>query len=244
MEGKKSGKIILILVIIAVIAMACYIYINKTNSDKEIEELKTNVNNMQSTMNNLQEEINNTITTVLEESNNSNVVTNNMSNNNTTVSNDNVPFTEDQIKTAFTNYLELRANAGGDNLLNILTQKGDLNYDYLKDNAQNDGQVITNVKFSDYKNAMLKYVSESEFEKNWNSTQYFDQNKDGYLTKAQGGGALRVYTIKSITKDNDFTYSASTTSVVEDYDTTPENEEFTFTVKSYNGNCVIDSVDD
>lgn len=89
---------------------------------------------------------------------------------------------------------------------------------------------------------MLNYVTENEFERNWTSKIDLREDSNGYLTHLQGGGGLRVYTINSITKINDSTYSAKITSIVEDDNTTKLNEEFTFTVKLYNGNCVIDSV--
>ena len=89
---------------------------------------------------------------------------------------------------------------------------------------------------------MLNYVSEKEFEKNWNTTLYFGKNDEGYLTKPQGGGGLRVYTIESCVKNNNSTYTAKTSSIAENDNSTKENKDFIFTVKSYNGNCVIDSI--
>ena len=83
-------------------------------------------------------------------------------------------------------------------------------------------------------------MSESEFEKNWTLTRYFSENSNGYLTKREGGGSLRVYTIKSITETEISTYYAETTSIVDDEDTMKENENFAFAVTSYNGKCVID----
>ena len=89
---------------------------------------------------------------------------------------------------------------------------------------------------------MLNYVSESEFEKNWTTSLYFKENSNGYLTKVQGGGGLRVYTINSIIKTDNLTYSAKTTATLVDLDNSKEDENFTFTVTSYNDNCVIDSI--
>ena len=154
----------------------------------------------------------------------------------------NISFTEEQVKTALANYLELQAHAGCASLLECLTEKVDLNYDATKDKISNkDGMHITNIKFDDYKKAMLKYVSENEFEKNWTSSQYIAKNDDGYLLRPEGGGGLRVYTIKNISKTNDTTYSAKTSSVVEDNEYYEENS-YTFTIKPYNGICVIDSI--
>lgn len=62
MEEKKQLKMslstfLLIIAIIVIIVMACYIYIDKTNSNKEIANLETNATNMQNTIDNLQDKI-------------------------------------------------------------------------------------------------------------------------------------------------------------------------------------------
>ncbi len=154
-----------------------------------------------------------------------------------------IVFSDEQVKTTLSDYLELRAHANCDTLLGNLTEKGKLNYDSSKDTFNNDGIVVTLIKFSDYKNAMLNYVSEREFNKNWTNKQHFGQNSNGYLTKIEGGGGLREYTINSISKTNDNTYTAKTSSVVEDGEYYEETE-YTFVVTAYNNNCVIDSIED
>lgn len=63
MEEKKSLKIyvfsfLLLLAIIVIIVMACYIYIEKTNFNKEITSLEENITNMQSIIDAQQERIN------------------------------------------------------------------------------------------------------------------------------------------------------------------------------------------
>lgn len=235
MEEKKPSKLslstlLLILALIIIIVMACYIYLDKTNSEKKITELETNISNLQSSLDSLQEGNNNTL--------------NNVTENNETVANDSVSFTDEQVKTTLSNYLELQAHANCDSLLENLTEKGKLNYDSSKNTVQNDGTVLTNIKFSDYKNAMLNYVSETEFEKNWNSTQHFSKTNNGYLTKIQGGGSLNVYTIKSITKNDTFNYTAKTSYIIDITETDKTyDQNFKFVVKDYNGNCVIDSIE-
>lgn len=247
MEDKKITKIsfstfFLILAIIVIIAMACYIYIEKTNSSKEIANLEANATNMKSTINDLQGKINSISDTINSNSSKENTTTATTSNNHDTVSNDSISFTDDQVKTTLSNFLELRSNANCSSLLETLAKKGKLNYDYSKDTYLNDGSILTTIKFSDYKNAMLNYVSEAEFENNWISTLNFKKSDSGYLIRLQGGGGLGVYTITSITKNNNLTYSAKTTCIVDNDESMKSNEDFTFTVKSYNGNCVIDSI--
>ena len=239
MEEKNTTKIslstyLLVIAIFAIAVMGALIY--RLNNDKNAEikksaSLQAQVNSLNGTVSDLQEKINKVSETV-----NSSSSVPDTNTNNTTSS-----FTDEQVKSALANYLELQAHAGCDALLENLTEKGRLNYDSSKDNILNDGTVITTIKFSDYRSAMLNYVSESEFDKNWTNKRYFGENSNGYLTKLQGGGGLRVYTIKNISKTNDTTYSAKVSSVVDDNEYYEENS-CTFTMKSYNGKCVIDSI--
>ena len=218
MEEKKEIKIslstvFLIIAIFIIIIMALYIYIDKTKPDEEIAKSETNTINIENTTSNLQEQ-------------------------------EQEEFTDEQVKTTLSNFLELQAHANCDALLDCLTEKGKLNYDPSKDTVLEDATVVTTIKFSDYKKAMLNYVSENEFEKNWTSDIYINENEDGYLTKTQGGGGLRIYNIKNINKKNDTDYTAETSYNIDSTDN-EENagtEEFIFSVKFDNGNCVIDSI--
>lgn len=229
MDEQKATKIslstfFLILAIIIIIGMGtliCILYKEKTELNQKSAELQTQVNNL---------------TATIAKNINTNTSIANTDNNDSTF------FTDEQVKATLSNFLELQAHANCDSLLENLTEKGFLNYDSSKDTIQNDGTIITKIKFSDYKNAMLNYISESEFERNWSSTQYFSENTNGYLSKIQGGGGLRTYTINNLIKNNNSTYSAKTTSIVDNDTTTKENEDFTFTVKDYHGNCVINSI--
>ena len=239
MEEKKVTKIslstfFLILAIIVILIMGIFIfrlYNEKAEETKKSSELQTQVNSLNGTINDLQGKIDNISETINPNNSIENISTTNNS----------ISFTDEEVKIALSNYLELRAHADCGSPLEYLTEKEKLNYDSSKDTILDDGTIITSIKFSDYKNAMLNYVSESEFEKNWTSTQYLNENNNGYLTKGQGGGRFWVYTINSITKTNNSTYSTKTTAT-DDFEDSKKDENFTFTVKSYNGNCVIDSI--
>ena len=235
MKEKNVTKIsistfFLILAIIAIIVMGLFIYkLNneKVKADEKAARLQKQVNNLNSTVKDLQGKINNISETI-------------NSNNSSNKDNNTETFTDEQVKTALANYLELKAHLNCNGLLNKLTEKGELNYDWNKATLTNDGRYITDIKYSDYRNAMLKYVSKNEFEKNWNS--YYSQDNNGNLIDVNGGGGLRVYTINSITKNSDSTYSANTTVTIDYSDDSKEDENFIFTITSYNGNCVIDSI--
>lgn len=234
MNKKKVTKIILFtFLLLLVISLFLYkFYHEKTETNKNCDKLQ-----LKETIHSLQEKTNNILKNL-----NENTTPTNTETNNRTLANNGTFFTDEQIEIILSNFLELQAHANCDSLLENLTEKGELHYDSSKNIILNDGTILTTIKFSDYKNAMLNYVSENEFEKNWNSTQHFSKNANGYLVKIQGGGGLRTYTIENIIKNNNLTFSAKTTAIVDDDITTKENENFTFTIKSYNGNCVIDSI--
>lgn len=238
----------LILAVIAIVIMGVFMY--KISKDKSAEQQKSN--ELQSQVNNLQEkidQISNTINSNTINSNNTSISKDNNVNNSNTIetsknntnNTNNKLLSEEQVKNAIAQYLELQANANCGTPLNLLKEKGKIDYDPSKDTINtSNGVISTNVKFSNYKNAMLNYVTESEFEKNWTSKIGLGENSNGYLTHFQGGGGLRVYTIKSISKIDDTTFYAKTSSVVEDNEFYEENN-YTVKVKSVDGKCVIDS---
>ena len=237
MKEKKSIStailtLFLILALIVIAFMTCYIYTEKINANREIAILKENANEMQNTINNFQEKI--------KQLSYSNKIDNSV---NTT--NNNLSFTDEQIKTALSDYLELRGHRDCNGLLKILTIKGVLNYDSSKDietihpNDGTGGYYKTNIKYSDYRNAMLKYVSQTEFERNWNS--YYLEDNDGNLINLSGGGSACIYSIKEIERINDTTYSAKGIPIVDGIKLSTE-EHFIFVITSNNGNCVIDAL--
>lgn len=231
MEERKTVKlslstVFLIIALIVIVVMA--IFMHKLYNEKE-EALSNTINTSNLIENN----------TTTNKGNTSNSIENN-----TTTNNGNTSFTEDQVETTLSNYLELMAQQDGQDILQVLTEKGKLNYKNSDDKISNAGAVTTNVKFSDYKKAMLNFVSETEFEKNWNS-KWFSQNSDGYVTTVEGGGTVPIYTIKSINKTDESNYTAQTSYIIDENEPTPSYDKtFTFTITSYNGKCVIDSLNE
>lgn len=243
MDKKEPIKIslstlLLILAIIVIAVMGIFLfkfYNEKTEETKKASELQIQVNSLNGTVSDLQGKmatISETINSTPVTENNSSVRTN---------TNDTISFTDAQVKTALANYLELKSYADSGSPLDYLAKKENLDYDESK-NTFNNGVITTSVKFSDYKKAMLNYVSENEFEKNWSSAEWFKVNNNGYITIGQMGGGARNYNVNSVTKNSDFNYSAKVTSTIEDDNSTKENSDFTFVIKSLNDNCVIDSI--
>ena len=245
MEEKKKMKvsistILLIIAVVVIGVMGFFIYKfynEKVEETKKAADLQEQVNSLNGTVNELQGKINSIADTINPNKANENT------NNSTSNSTNNVSFTEEQVKKAISDYLELYANANCGIPLDTLKEKGKINYDSSKSTINpNNGEVTTNVKFSDYKKAMLNYVTESEFEKNWTSKIHLKEDSNGYFVHGQLGGALIGYTVNSINKINDSTYGSKVTAMLEHDTSTKTNEEYTFTVKSYNGNCVINSM--
>ena len=236
MEEKKTIKIslstfFLLLALIAIVVMAIFMYKfydDKKNADEKSSNLENQLSNLNETVKDLNDKISNI--------NN----TNEVSNSNNTTTSQTIAFTDTEVKLALSKFLEVYAESNCDGLFDYFEEHGLLKnvpYDYIP----SENGVTTNVKFSDYKKAMLNYVSEDYFNKGWTSPQNFYENDEGYLVKVQGGGGLVEYTINSISKIDDTTYLANTTAKLVDLDDSTESRMFNFSVSSYNGKCVIDS---
>lgn len=239
MKEKKSLNIslstfLLIIAIIVIIIMGilmCKFYNDKTKEIKKNANLQNDINRLNGTVSELQGKIN-SVSEILTNEDNKDTQSNNET------------FSDEQVKETLSKYLELESSANCDSVLEYLTNNDKLNYDSSKNKMTNEnGPFITNVKFEDYKTAMLNYVTENEFEKNWTTKLYYEEDSNGYLTKLEGGGSCPVYTIKSITKTGDMNFTAKTTYIIDESEPTPNYDKtFTFVVKSNNGKCVIDTI--
>ena len=94
------------------------------------------------------------------------------------------------------------------------------NYDYSneKEEANKSGFIKTTVNFSTFKNAMLKYMTEECYQKQWED--YFE-NEDGYLcyyNVGASGIAYKVNTIKST--ENGYIANVTASSEGPDWDIT------------------------
>ena len=244
MEKKEPVKISLPLFItIIVLLVACvagiFMFMQNQKLDKEIDSLKEQISKTQTEKNELQERLND-ISKVASNTDDNEKDKEVATNNKTTFSNE-------QVKDCLSNYFDLRTEIG-DSILKKLTEKGYLNYNpsetVNRDGTNDDGIAITKVKLSDYKKAMLNYVSEQEFNKTFSHD--FTVNNNGYLTyNAEIGGPGVAYTVLSVTKKDDTSYTAKTLCDEAVGDEEPDVEEnYTFTIKDYNGHCVIDSINE
>lgn len=211
MEEKKVTKIslptfFLILAIIAIIIMGVFMY--KLNNDKieEIQkstELQAQVNNLNGTIIDLQGKINTISETInSNNSNENNTITNNADNEfssqSNSMENTSIKFSEKEIKDVLQMCLNLES-AKTNGLMTIVETLGlNKNYDYSNENEANkSGFIKTAIKFSNFKEAMLKYMTEECYQNQWGD--YFE-NEDGYLCYANVGTTGIGYKVNTIKK--------------------------------------------
>ena len=217
MEEKNATKIslstfFLILAIIAIIVMGIFIY--KLNNDKTAEiqkstELQSQVNSLNGTVSDLQGKINNISETI--NSNNSSESSNTINNNNST-ENTTVKFSEKEIKDVLQMCLNLESakTNGPGTILETLGLYKDYSNSNSEKSAKKTGFMKTSIKFSDFKEAMLKYMTEECYQKQWSDLY---ENEDGYLCYANVGATGVAYKVNSIKKvENGYTANVTASS--------------------------------
>ena len=153
----------------------------------------------------------------------------------TTTTTQKVSDKDEKVKKTIEKFLEIDCNIHSEGILDYLN----LGFDESKqiyDEATE--MVITNVKYDDFKNAMLNYVTEEYFKKETDG--FIVKDKSGYVRKGQGGGnECQTPTINSITKTGNLSYTANYTMPTDSGKSYTETEKFTF--KEYNNKLVVDS---
>ena len=151
-------------------------------------------------------------------------------------------FSDETIKKSLQDYLDLVATKEG-RIGRVLVKLGLLGAEEIKDTDDDteDGYVKTNIKYSDYKNAMLNYVTESIF----NDKFLFGfKNKDGFLYYHNGGATGSEYRVDDIRIKGDYSDSRYIGNVVSiNVDNSEEKMNVEFGVTNNNGKCVIDYCD-
>ncbi len=219
--------------------MIYYIYVEKTNANKEVESLEKNAVEMQNTIDNLQDKINtisNTINSNTSEENNNTQV-----NDNNTASSNEVKFSDDEIKKSLQNYLDLVGTREG-SPIGLLVKLGLCNYsDYENANRTDDNYIKTNIKYSSYKEKMLEYVTEE-----WFNTKFKDgyKEKNGILYYFDGGATGMEFEVKDIALKGDYSEQAYIAQVYDIHlDETKELNNVEFHIANNKGKCVISYCD-
>lgn len=162
---------------------------------------------------------------------------------------ENNTFTLKQVKASLKDYFNLYAAGQNATLIQELGERGKLKYNTSKwdTKGKNKDEWATDIKFSEYKNAMLNYISENEFDRHWNPNNKSVKvdvkvNKNGYIIPPQPKGNAPVYSIDELSKHGDYEYKARVQYIINEDISTIKNYNYNFIVANSNGKCIIDSI--
>ena len=148
-----------------------------------------------------------------------------------------ITFSNETVKSSLQKYLDLSGALAG-SPRNLLVELGLLeNNDTNGESVDVEGTpyITTNIKSSDFKNTMLKYVSEKCYEEEFTRWfKFFD-----WVYYFDGGATGRSFEVVSISKISETEYTAKVNEIM--IDDTKELKEYKFNISNYNGNCVIDN---
>ena len=220
MENKKSNvsTIFSVIAVILIIVMGALLYMQKTESDRQIAELENNASKLQETINNLQSKIDSISNTI----------------NSNTEEDTTINFTEKEIKDILQMCLNIesaRTNGPGTVLYTLGFYKRDEGSNNEK-NAEKTGFVKTPIKYNDFKDAMLKYMTEECYQNQWDELY---ENEDGDLCYDNVGATGVGYKVNSIKKVGEG-YTANVTASSEGPDS-----EVTVNFEIDDNKCVVKS---
>lgn len=148
-------------------------------------------------------------------------------------------FSNSEVKKSLSNYLNIVGTKHGDLVL-ILSEIGliseEENYDIASsDCIEKEGDLCykTNIKYSDFKNKMLNYITPDFFEKEY-VKDYKDVDGKLFVKSFEGSGD--GYEVKEITKISNNKYKAQ----IQNHGYLELiTDEIEFEIENYNGKCVI-----
>lgn len=236
MEEKKSIKIslstfFLILALIAICIMGYFIYSlygRKQEADKNVQELTNKVTNLENTINDIHSKTEDIIST-------------NSTSNNATTNNKSKKFTDEEIKNAIDNYLYIQGKLYG-SPDSMLKEIGFGSYVSENETPDKDNYKKTNLKYQEFKNKVLTYMTDDWFENNFK--KFYFKEVNGYLYYFDGGATGVAYRVDGVSLKGDYSDSSyiANISLLQLGDVeTKQNIEFHIT--NYNGNCVISYCD-
>lgn len=233
MEEKKTIKIsittfFLILTIVVIIAMGIFIAKISKQQEEQIElnnELKKEINELKTNSNNVSNELEtNTINNTLVES-----------------STREASFTDSEVKKSLEEYLNLIGYKHGYEPA-LLVPMNLVDEEYMANleanSNSNENYVGTKVNYNKFKNEILNYISNDFFDKEFDN-DYINRNGTLYVMDVDGSGDS--YKVKSISKISDNSYKAEIENdAYEDVITETINFKIT---SNRDGKCVIDECD-
>lgn len=245
MEEKKIkisvSSFLLGIAIFVIMFMVGYIYAEKMDSSKEIAKLEADAANMQNTIDNLQGKINTISNTIKSETSaeNKNLQAND------TVTNKENKFSEDEMKKSLQNYLDLLGAKAG-SPIELVVKLGLCEYgESLDFKRTEDNFLKTNIKYSEFKEKMLEYVTEDWF----NNVCYLGEyvcykNQGGMLYVFDGGATGREFEVNEVALKGDYSPLSYVAKVYEVHvDDSKELINLEFHIANNNGKCVISYCD-
>lgn len=224
MEKNKILKInaLTIILIIVIIVLIVYICIEKIDSKQKIENLEDKINTISQTF---------TSSTNAKDSNASN-------------SDEKIEFSNIEIKKAISDYLNRFIGWGSTDeiLCNLGLMK---NGEYDNINVTDDNYKKTNIKYSDFENAIENYMTKEWFEKiNTQRESELFKNINGILYYNDVGLTGTEYVIEKVELKGDYSdKSYIATGYSENVDGSKNKEVFEFHIENNNGKCVISYCD-
>lgn len=235
MEEKKKIKIslgmaiLITIIILLVIALGIVYYFGFVkNNTKKLEADNMELNKQIDSLELEREKLNNKISELEKEENS---IEETLNNNDTIKKNASKTFSNDEIKKAIQEYLDLRGTyIGGPG--EMLDKLG---FEDYRENEKIGDYTKTNIKYIEYKDGMLNYMTEECLKKDFKECF---KEINGYIYFVDGGATGDNRAVESIKlKDNssNFKYIANTYWPEHEY----EISALEFHIAEYNGKCVI-----
>ena len=122
----------------------------------------------------------------------------------------------------------------------LLTDLSLINSDELQNLNENDNFLQTNIKWNDFKNEILKYISERLFNKNESNYYLNDNGNLKFLGAGKGGATFTVLNSKLLGKNsNSYTILVDGN---ESWITESTTKSYKFEIINENNNWVIDNI--
>ena len=234
MEEKKITKIslstfLLLIAILVIVVMG--VFICKLNQDKVAEiqkstKLQAKVDSLNNTVSSLQSKVNSYTEVEI------------LNNNQTNISVTNI-FSNDEIKNAIQNYLDIISEYE-QSPEHLLVKLGMTNFGENTETSDG-GFVKTNIKYADYNKIMLNYMSSQLFEDNFTDLY---KNVGGYVYFLSGGAGERKLYVEGVLLKGDYSnlnYIAKVYYL--ESNNTKKEQNIEFHIENYNDQCVISYCD-
>ena len=230
--GLSTFFLLLAIIVIVVMAFFMYkLYNNVENANNKVDYLNNQISEMKNEANISKEDT---------ELNNNEV---NLSEKASVQENKEQDYSTEEVKQALEKYLNLEGAFSGSpsELLYELGYKKSS----IEEFPDKDNYIKTNIKYDEFKQKMLEYMSEELFKK---FNTYIDiencyKNVNGYLYVVDSGSSGHKHKVKSIELKSKDSYVGKVYFIYVTGDYPDKTYDFNFTISSHNGKCIINTID-